>query len=102
MDSALRLVKSHWLCEEMIIPIGAEKEGSLSKVYKYFRREESKRLPDCHRMLLMIYRRWLFMTALRDLNIKVPDDISIIGNDDIHFTETYSVPLQQSSPRKEQ
>ena len=33
------------------------------------------------------------MTALKDLNIKVPDDISIIGNDDIHFTEIHSVPL---------
>jgi DNA-binding LacI/PurR family transcriptional regulator len=42
------------------------------------------------------------MTALRDLNIKVPDDISIIGNDDIHFTETYSVPLTTiKSPQRE-
>ena len=33
------------------------------------------------------------MNALRDLDIKVPKDISIIGNDDIHYVEIYSVPL---------
>jgi DNA-binding LacI/PurR family transcriptional regulator len=42
------------------------------------------------------------MTALRDLNIKVPKDISIIGNDDIHYSEIYSVPLTTiRSPQKE-
>lgn len=33
------------------------------------------------------------MTALKDLKIKVPEDISIIGNDDIYYAKIYPVPL---------
>ena len=31
--------------------------------------------------------------ALKELNIKVPDDISIVGNDDIYYAFIYPVPL---------
>ena len=87
--------------KEMIIPIGADKEGSYVRSIKYFRRKKKKDYPTaivCFNDLQAL----AVMTALRDLNIKVPDDISIIGNDDIHFTETYSVPLTTiKSPQKE-
>ena len=33
------------------------------------------------------------MTALRDLSIRVPEDISIIGNDDIYYARIYPIPL---------
>lgn len=33
------------------------------------------------------------LAALKDLNIKVPDDISLIGNDDIYFAKLYPIPL---------
>lgn len=33
------------------------------------------------------------MMALNELHIKVPDDISIIGNDDIYYAKIYPVPL---------
>jgi len=33
------------------------------------------------------------MTVLKELNIRVPDDISIIGNDDIYYAKIYPVPL---------
>lgn len=33
------------------------------------------------------------MTALKELGIKVPDDISIIGNDDVTYAKLYHVPL---------
>jgi DNA-binding LacI/PurR family transcriptional regulator len=33
------------------------------------------------------------MLALKDLNIRVPDDISIIGNDDIYYAKMYPIPL---------
>jgi DNA-binding LacI/PurR family transcriptional regulator len=33
------------------------------------------------------------MTALKDLGIRVPEDISIIGNDDISYARAYPVPL---------
>ena len=87
--------------KEMIIPIGADKEGSYLRCIKYFRRKNRKDYPTaivCFNDLQAL----AVMTALRDLNIKVPDDISIIGNDDIHFTETYSVPLTTiKSPQRE-
>jgi DNA-binding LacI/PurR family transcriptional regulator len=31
--------------------------------------------------------------ALKELNIRVPDEISIIGNDDISYAKIYPVPL---------
>jgi DNA-binding LacI/PurR family transcriptional regulator len=33
------------------------------------------------------------MSALRELSIRIPDDISIIGNDDIYYANIYPVPL---------
>ncbi|HTX17025.1 MAG TPA: LacI family DNA-binding transcriptional regulator [Bacteroidota bacterium] len=87
--------------KEMIIPIGADKEGSYERCINYFSRKKAKDYPTaivCFNDLQAL----AVMTALRDLNIKVPDDISIIGNDDIHFTETYSVPLTTlKSPQRE-
>jgi DNA-binding LacI/PurR family transcriptional regulator len=87
--------------KEMIVPIGADKEGSYQRCIKYFRRKNRKYYPTaivCFNDLQAL----AVMTALRDLNIKVPDDISIIGNDDIHFTDTYSVPLTTiKSPQRE-
>jgi len=33
------------------------------------------------------------LTALKELNIRVPEDISIIGNDDIDYAKIFPVPL---------
>jgi DNA-binding LacI/PurR family transcriptional regulator len=33
------------------------------------------------------------MTALKELGIRVPDEISIVGNDDISYARAYPVPL---------
>ena len=33
------------------------------------------------------------MLALKELNIRVPDDISIIGNDDIYYARMFPIPL---------
>jgi DNA-binding LacI/PurR family transcriptional regulator len=33
------------------------------------------------------------MTSLKELHIRVPDDISIIGNDDIYYAKNYPIPL---------
>ena len=33
------------------------------------------------------------MMVLKELNIKIPDDISIIGNDDIFYARIYPTPL---------
>ena len=33
------------------------------------------------------------LAAIKDMNIKVPEDISVIGNDDIYFAKLYPIPL---------
>lgn len=87
--------------KEMIVPIGAHTKGSYEKTIKYFGSIQQKDYPTaivCFNDLQAL----AVMTALRDMKIKVPKDISIIGNDDIHYAETYSVPLTTiRSPQKE-
>lgn len=85
----------------MIVPIGAHAEVSYEKTIKYFKGKNRKDYPTaivCFNDLQAL----AVMNALRDLNIKIPKDISIIGNDDIHYAEIYSVPLSTiRSPQKE-
>jgi len=87
--------------KEMIVPIGSHAKISYEKTIKYFRSKKQKDYPTaivCFNDLQAL----AVMTALRDLNIKVPKDISIIGNDDIHYAEIYSVPLTTiRSPQRE-
>lgn len=87
--------------KEMIVPVGAHNEVSYEKTIKYFRRKRREDYPTaivCFNDLQAL----AVMTALKNLNIKVPKDISIVGNDDIHYTEIYSVPLTTiKSPKRE-
>ena len=87
--------------EDMIIPIGSNAKVSYEKTIKYFKSKKRNDYPTaivCFNDLQAL----AVMTALRELNIKVPKDISIIGNDDIHYAEIYSVPLTTiRSPQRE-
>ena len=87
--------------KEMVVPIGALSKVSYENTIKYFRSMKRRDYPTaivCFNDLQAL----AVMTALRDLNIKVPKDISIIGNDDIHYSEIYSVPLTTiRSPQRE-
>ena len=78
--------------EEMIVPIGSNTKVSYEQTIKYFKGMKRKDYPTaivCFNDLQAL----AVMSALGDLKIKVPKDISIIGNDDIHYAEIYSVPL---------
>ncbi len=85
----------------MIVQVGAHTQESYEKTIKYFKSKKRKDYPTaivCFNDLQAL----AVMTALRDLNIKVPKDISVIGNDDIHYAEIYSVPLTTiRSPQRE-
>ncbi len=87
--------------DKMIISIGSNTKVSYEKTIKYFRSRKRKDYPTaivCFNDLQAL----AVMTALRDLKIKIPKDISIIGNDDIHYAEIYSVPLTTiRSPQRE-
>ncbi len=80
------------LNEDMIIPIGSHYETSHANTLKYFKNRDRKDYPTA----IVCYndqQALAVMTALEELNIRVPDDISIIGNDDISYAKIYPVPL---------
>ena len=87
--------------KEMIIPIGAHHEVSYERTAKYFKSRNRKDYPTavvCFNDLQAL----AVMEALKDLRIKVPKDISIIGNDDIHCAGIYSMPFTTiKSPQRE-
>ena len=76
----------------MIVSVGSNYEESFEKTVQYFtnrRREDYPTAIVCfndHQALAVLM-------ALKQLNISVPDDISIIGNDDIYYAQIYPVPL---------
>lgn len=80
------------LNEDMIIPIGSHYETSNANTLKYFKNRDRKDYPTA----IVCYndqQALAVMTALKELNIRVPDDVSIIGNDDISYAKIYPVPL---------
>ncbi len=87
--------------KEMIVPIGSDNNVSYENTIKYFTNKKQKDYPTaivCFNDLQAI----AVMNALKYLNIKVPKDISIIGNDDIHQAEIFSLPLTTiRSPQRE-
>lgn len=78
--------------KDMIIPVGSHYETSHANTLKYFKNRDRKDYPTA----IVCYndqQALAVMTALKELNIRVPDDISIIGNDDISYAKIYPVPL---------
>lgn len=78
--------------KEMIVSVGSRYEESLAKTIKYFKDRPREDYPTAivcfndHQALAVIM-------ALKQLGIRVPDDISIVGNDDIFYAQIYPVPL---------
>jgi DNA-binding LacI/PurR family transcriptional regulator len=78
--------------KEMIVSIGSHQEVSYKKTIEYFNKRSRSNYPTaivCFNDLQAL----TVMTALKDLQIKVPEDISIIGNDDVSYAKIYPVPL---------
>jgi len=78
--------------DDMIIPIGSHYEECFNKTIEYFKNKNREDYPTaivCFNDLQSL----AVMTVLRELNIKVPDEISIIGNDDIYYAKIYPIPL---------
>ncbi len=77
---------------DMIVPVGSDYEESYKRTIEYFKKKNKVDYPTaivCFNDLQALS----VMLALKELNIKVPDDISIIGNDDIFYAKIYPVPL---------
>ena len=76
---------------DMIVPTGAHLEDGYKKCLEYFHDRSVYDFPTaivCYNDLAALG----VMAALSEMNIKVPDQISVVGNDDIPFSR--HVPVQ--------
>jgi len=78
--------------KNMIVSIGSNYEESFSNAIKYFKRIKKNDYPTAI-VCFNDQQALAVMAVLKELKIKVPDDISIIGNDDISYANIYPVPL---------
>jgi LacI family transcriptional regulator len=82
--------------EDMIVSTGAHMDDGYKKCHEYFcgkHREDFPTAIVCYNDLVAIG----VMAALTELNIKIPDEISVVGNDDIPFAR--HVPVQLMTVR---
>ncbi len=78
--------------KEMIVSVGSNYDESFCKTLEYFKEKKREDYPTA--IVCFNDQQALgVMMALNELHIKVPDDISIIGNDDIYYAKIYPVPL---------
>jgi LacI family transcriptional regulator, galactose operon repressor len=77
---------------EMVVSIGSVYEESYGKTVEFFKNKSREGFPTAI-VCFNDQQALAVMMALRDLNIAVPDEISIVGNDDIYYAKIYPVPL---------
>ena len=78
--------------KDKIISIGSHYEESFAKSLEYFKNKSREEYPTAI-VCFNDQQAFAVMTALKELKIRVPDDISIVGNDDIYYAKIYPVPL---------
>jgi len=78
--------------KNMIVSVGSHHDESLKKTKEYFKGKSRKDYPTAI-VCFNDQQALAVITALRELKIKVPDDISVVGNDDIYYAQIYPVPL---------
>lgn len=78
--------------DELIVPIGSRHEESYTNTLRYFKNLTPENYPTAI-VCFNDQQALAVMMALKELNIRVPEDISIIGNDDISYANIYPVPL---------
>lgn len=78
--------------KDMIIPIGSKHDESFQSTLKYFYNLNKDDYPTAI-VCFNDQQALAVMMALKQLNIRVPEDISIVGNDDIYYAKIYPVPL---------
>jgi LacI family transcriptional regulator len=78
--------------KNMIVPVGSHYDEAYSRTLDYFRhlrREDHPTAIVCFNDQQALG----VMMALKNIGIRVPEDISIVGNDDIYYASVYPVPL---------
>ena len=85
--------ESHLVCnEDMIVTIGAHYDECYQRCIDYFRNIDRKNYPSAI-ICFNDQQAYSVFDALNQLNIRVPEDISLVGNDDIYFSKHYPIPL---------
>lgn len=77
---------------DMIVPTGAHLEDGHRTCLEYFQNRKREDFPTaiiCYNDLVALG----VMAALTEMNIRVPDEISVVGNDDIPFSRHIPVDL---------
>ncbi len=78
--------------KDTIVSVGSHYDECYAKTLEYFKNRERKDYPTAL-VSFNDHQALAVMMALKDLGIRVPEDISIIGNDDIYYAKVYPVPL---------
>ena len=78
--------------KNMVVHIGAIYEDSYKNTVQFFKNMDRKDYPTAI-VCFNDMQALAVMTVLKEMKIKIPDDISIIGNDDIYYAKIYPVPL---------
>jgi DNA-binding LacI/PurR family transcriptional regulator len=77
---------------DMIISVGSHFDECFNKSLDYFKKRKRDNYPTAI-VCFNDQQALAVMLALKELKIRVPDDISIIGNDDIYYAKMYPIPL---------
>ena len=78
--------------KNMIVPTGSHYDESYSRTIEFFRDRKREDFPTA--IVCFNDQQALgVMIALLELGIRVPEDISIVGNDDIYYARIYPIPL---------
>jgi DNA-binding LacI/PurR family transcriptional regulator len=77
---------------DMIISVGSHFEECFDKTLEYFKNRNRDNYPTAI-VCFNDQQALAVMLVLKELNIRVPDDISIIGNDDIYYAKMFPIPL---------
>lgn len=78
--------------KDMVFFIGSRYEDSYRNSLEFFKNKPRDQYPTAI-VCFNDQQALAVMTALKEMNIRVPDEISIIGNDDIYYAQLYPVPL---------
>ncbi|MBI5474118.1 MAG: LacI family DNA-binding transcriptional regulator [Ignavibacteriae bacterium] len=78
--------------KEMVVSVGSHYDECFRKTKEYFKNRNGEDYPTAI-VCFNDHQALAVMMALSELNIRVPDDISLIGNDDIYYAQMYPVPL---------
>ena len=78
--------------EDLIVPIGSHYEESYKRTVEFFKNKHREDYPTAI-VCFNDHQALAVMMALKELSIRVPDDISIVGNDDIYYAKIYPTPL---------